>query len=94
MKLTQAEKKWFERLQKTLDAAPESLKKKSKTQQIRSYTIGDPFIIVFDESKLKEWKEKQNFRTGYHPDVCEMVRRSDAEIYDLTFPFAVESTAG
>ena len=94
MKLTQAEKKWFERLQRTLAAAPESLKKKRMEGKISSYTVGDPFIVVYDEEKLADWKEEQNYMTGYELDVCKMVSFSDAELYHLDFPFAVESTAG
>ena len=94
MKLTQAEKKWFERLQKTLDAAPESLKKKGKAQKISSYTIGDSDVTVFDEEKLNAWKNEQSFRLGYEADVGQMVGNADAELYNLVFPFSVESTAG
>ena len=94
MKLTQAEKKWFDRLQRTLAAAPASLKKKSISKKISSYTVGDPFIIVYDEEKLADWKEEQNYMTGYELDVCKMVTYADAQLYHLDFPFAVESTAG
>jgi hypothetical protein len=94
MKLTVAEKKWFESLQRTLDAAPASLKKKGMAQQISAYTIGDNDINVYDEEKLNAWKENQNYRLGCEPDVCMMVNKADAQLFNFVFPFSVESTAG
>ena len=49
---------------------------------------------MYDEDKLNEWKEKQNFLLGYERDVCQMVQEAESELYFISFPFSVESTAG
>ncbi|AUR84796.1 hypothetical protein NVP1063O_129 [Vibrio phage 1.063.O._10N.261.45.C7] len=93
MKLTEKEKKWFARLEKTLAAAPDSLKKKDG-KFLRSFTTGDNDITVYDASKYDTWVDSQNFRLGYEGDVGPQVEKSEAGLYNLVFPFCVESTAG
>ncbi len=92
MKLTVAEKKWFERLQRTLDAAPKSLQKKGSNFQISSFTIGDRDINVYDEEKLRAWQEANPHKA--ERDVGPMVDEAGALLLDLQFPFCIESTAG
>ena len=79
MKLTKKERDWVDRVQKSLDACPESLKKRAD-----SYTIGDPDITIFDKNKYEDSGK----------DVCFDVVRCDAELAILVFPFGVASTAG
>lgn len=92
MKLTVAEKKWFERLQRTLDAAPKSLAKKGSNFQLSSFTIGDRDINVYDEEKLRAWQEANPLKA--EGDVGPMVDEAEALLLDLQFPFCIESTAG
>lgn len=93
MKLTEKEKKWFARLEKTLAAAPESLKRKDG-KFIRSFTTGDADITVYDADKYDKWVESQDFRLGYEGDVGPQVEMSGSELYFIKFPFCIESTAG
>ena len=92
MKLTVAEKKWFERLQRTLDAAPKSLEKKGSNFQLSSFTIGDRDINVYDEEKLRDWQAANPRKAD--GDVGPMVDEAGALLLDLVFPFCIESTAG
>jgi hypothetical protein len=88
MKLTKKEQAWFKRLQKCLDAAPESL-----TNKISSYTIGDDDVTVYDKAKLKEYFNN-NPRVEVEDYLCTSVDAADAKIYCLEFPFSVEATSG
>lgn len=92
MKLTVAEKKWFDRLQRTLDAAPKSLEKKGSNFQLSSFTIGDRSLDVYDEEKLRAWQEANPHKAD--GDVGPMVNKAEALLFDLQFPFCIESTAG
>lgn len=60
--------------------------------QICSYTIGDSDITVYDEQGLCQWKEDNPERA--HKDVGYMVSEADAELFNLYFPFDIESTEG
>lgn len=93
MKLTVKEKKWFESLEKVLSEAPASLKSKDGNF-LRSYTIGDNDITVYDAEMCDTWVDSQDFRLGYEGDVGPQVTESGAELYRLVFPFCIESTAG
>ena len=77
--LTKKEQAWVGRVQKSLDACPDSLKERAA-----SFTIGDPEIVIIDETKLADIGD----------DVCVAVRKSNAELARLDFPFQVWSTAG
>jgi len=77
--LNKKEQAWIDRVQKALDACPESLSVRAD-----SYTIGDPYITIFDNNKYID--------TGM--DVCVGVADSGAELGELVFPFGVASTAG
>lgn len=92
MKLTTKEKKWFADLEAHLDAAPESLRKKSIAHKISSYIIGDRNVTVYDEEKLIKWQEENPQRDAR--DWGPMVAEAEAELFELYFPFDVESTAG
>lgn len=93
MKLTKKEEAWFTRLQKCLDAAPESLKKKDG-EQLRAYTIGDNEVFVYNAEKYDSYVKEKDYESWNLPDVCSTVDRSAAGMYELVFPFCVESTAG
>ncbi len=77
--LNKTEQQWIKRLQRTLDACPETLKDRAA-----SYTIGDPYIVIFDEGKYID--------TG--TDICIDVETCNAELATVNFPFQVWSTAG
>ena len=88
MELTVKEQKWLDRLEKVLDAAPRSLGKK-----VRSYTIGDDNITLYDKRKYEEFVGKYE-RRGIYSDVGPTVEASDSQIRSFDFPFCIESTAG
>jgi hypothetical protein len=77
--LNKKEQAWVDKLQKVLNACPESLKKRAD-----SYTVGVPHITIFDKNKFID--------TG--KDVCMDVESSNAELAFIRFPFGVASTAG
>lgn len=91
MKLTVKEKKWLERLEKTLDAAPASLASK-----VTAYTIGDNNITLYDKNKFDNFMENNPKYSSSIciRDVCWLVGKSESEIKNFYFPFTVESTAG
>ncbi len=93
MKLTKKEEAWFARLEKCLAAAPESLRKKDG-KKIRSFTIGDRSVVVYDAAKVDKWVENQGYYTWNIPDVTCIVDKSESELLSLSLPFCVESTAG
>lgn len=77
--LNKKEQAWIDRVQKALDACPKSL-----CDRADSFTIGDPYIVIFDKNAYID--------TG--PDVCMDVDKSGAELGSFVFPFGVASTAG
>jgi hypothetical protein len=77
--LNKKEQLWVDRVQKALDACPESLKNRAD-----SFTVGDPDITIFDKNKYEDSGK----------DVGNDVERCDAELAVLVFPFGVASTAG
>jgi predicted RecB family nuclease len=77
--LNKKEQAWVDRVQKALNACPESL-----INRADSFTVGDPNIIIFDKNVYVD--------TG--KDTCIDVDLSDAELGDLRFPFGVASTSG
>lgn len=92
VKLTSSEKKWLQELQDHLDNAPVSLRKKGRLDKIRSFTIGDPDVTVYDGEKFDEYVEGRS--NNHIKDVCVDVNNSNSELFHLRFPFCVESTAG
>ena len=77
--LNKKEQAWVARVQKALDACPESLKNRAD-----SFTVGDPTIFIFDKNVFID--------TG--DDICADVENSCAELGELVFPFGVASSAG
>lgn len=77
--LNKKEQAWIVRVQKALDACPDSLKKRAD-----SFTIGDPDITIYDK----------NVFVDNGNDVCVDVDSSNSYLCELTFPFGVASTAG
>tara|TARA_R110000850_G_scaffold146777_3_gene268888 strand:+ start:657 stop:893 length:237 start_codon:yes stop_codon:yes gene_type:complete len=77
--LNKKEQSWLDRVQKALDACPDSLRERAD-----SYTVGDPLIIIFDKNKFIDTEM----------DVCIDVANSDCELGGLVFPFGVASSAG
>jgi hypothetical protein len=77
--LNKKEQAWIDRVQKALDACPESLKNRAD-----SFTIGDPDITIFDKNKYEDSGK----------DIGVDVERCDAELGQLIFPFGVASVAG
>lgn len=84
-KLTAAERRWLEKLQQLLDECP--------TDRLQAYTIGDPYLTIFDGSKMEEINDIIT-ASGFHKDFCNAAEDAQANLSPLRFPFNVHSTAG
>lgn len=87
MKLTKKEEAWLARFEKCMAAAPKSLGKK-----VSSYTVGDPFITIFDKDLV--WDYEATLSNDSRKDMCQIVDEIEGEILTVYFPFNIESTAG
>lgn len=77
--LSKVEKAWLRKMQKVLDECPTTL---------GFYTIGDPYLQVYDLGKEEEINSTQE------RDFCTAVEQVGAELGMLRFPTNVHSTAG
>lgn len=93
MNLNRKETAWLSRFYKTMAAAPGSLAGK-----VGSYTVGDQFIVLFDQVKFDDYIQGKHdtHSSGMYDerDKCIEVDASESEIGSVSFPFSVESTAG
>lgn len=89
MKLTKKEQAWLERFQKTMAAAPSSLRNK-----IWSFTIGDDEITLYDRVKFEEYYEDNPEPSNSIKDHHQLVSDADCKLDCVNFPFPIESTAG
>ncbi|MDX8000805.1 hypothetical protein FE394_16830 [Xenorhabdus sp. Reich] len=82
-KLTAAEKKWLDKLQKVLNECP--------SDRLGFYTIGDSYVTVFDLTKGDEINKLQ-FSAGL--DFSPACEKLNAHFdYELIFPSPVESVS-
>ena len=88
--LTKKEVEWLEGLQNYLNTAPESMRNKARSKKLSSFTIGDYDITVYDEGKCRTYED--DHREAPDKGVC--VFNSGSELFNLKFPFQIESTAG
>lgn len=85
-KLTKKEKTWLDELQGVLNRCP-------SPNRIGFYTIGDPTICLYDLSRYDEVTKRLDTRQS--SEWCTAVADSGAGFDEvITFPAAVESTAG
>jgi len=80
---TKKELDWIAELQEVLNKCP--------SKNLGFFTVGDPYITIFDNRKLQKIYEKS---TDIGLDFCNGVHDTDAEIGSIAFPNAVHSTAG
>jgi hypothetical protein len=84
-KLTAAEKKWIDKVQKVLNEQP-------KNSRVAFYTIGDNNLVAFNKDQMDEISDYQD--TGCY-DFGPSALAVDAAFGEsLVFSNAVESTAG
>ncbi|HDT5864622.1 TPA: hypothetical protein QHB43_004606 [Aeromonas hydrophila subsp. hydrophila] len=80
--LTVAEKKWLAKLEAVLAECP--------SERFTSYTIGDPYVTIYDKSFAPEIDKLCDGGC----DVGEAVDKVGCSLAIVRFPFAVQSTAG
>lgn len=81
--LTAAEKAWLKNLQAVFDECP--------SNRLGAFTIGDPYLSIYDRSMDKEINEHLDNNTG---DFCNSVDALGAGFMTINTPFPVLSTAG
>lgn len=85
--------KWLKGLQKYANSAPASLKRKFKSSQVSSYTMGDKDITFYDVELTSKHAEENNICNN-EPDLIVSVQETDAELFRIYFPFNVEGVCG
>ena len=88
-KLNKKEQAWLERFQKTMAAAPNSLRSK-----VWAYTVGDDNITLYDRVKCDAYFDSNPVDHRSNDDHCDLVLLADTEMVHIEFPFPIESTAG
>lgn len=78
--LSESEKAWIKRLQKTLDACP--------TKRLGFYTIGDCDVSIYDNRFDDIINETES------GEFCSAVHDCDAHLGEVIFPSPVHSTCG
>lgn len=81
--LTAAEKKWVEKLESVLAECP--------SNRIGAFTIGDPYLVLYDRSFEGAIDARQNRGDG---DFGGIVSSLGCKLGVVYFPFHVHSTAG
>lgn len=84
-KLTAAEKKWIEKVQKVLKEQP-------KSSRVAFYTIGDNDLVAFNKDQMDEISDYQD--TGRYDFGASVLEVGASFGESLVFKNAVESTAG
>ncbi|WAM43667.1 hypothetical protein [Edwardsiella piscicida] len=86
VKLTKKEIAWIDELQAVLNKCP-------SPKKIGFYTIGDPFVMLYDLRRIDDVQAALDHR--HSSDWCTAVRDVGADIEEtISFPSPVESTAG
>ncbi|MDE9544184.1 hypothetical protein [Xenorhabdus bovienii] len=83
-KLTAAEQKWLDKVQKILNECP--------SDRLGFYTIGDKFLHIYDLTKFDEINKMEMSTGWYWPAVID--RLNAGFDYYLQFPSPVESVSG
>lgn len=81
--LTAAEKAWLKKLQAVFDECP--------SNRLGAYTIGDPFMGIYDSSLESEINAHLDSKGG---EFCNAVEAIGADFIMIKTPFAIHSTAG